>query len=233
MPARSNKPDRSRETKPSRPSKPSAPPRRPSRLDIDPPAPTPDVRTSKKQTRAIESVIDEALPLPAPEQAHPLNDEHDAGEAATPKKNLRRLRRITQRDTESPKATTPRVTAENKPKMSLLDAAALLMSQLSPKELAAGVSATDLCDRIIEEGLWRSNGRTPHMSLYASMNKEHMYRGDDSRFERIGPNLFTAGPALKRGKRSTKPDDDRSTPPKSSIRSRGKKSTREGRGGEA
>lgn len=207
---RSRKVDQTHDINPPLATQPStAASQRPSRLDL---GHMPSKLGSSKRASANKSgaaISAEPLTQAAPDgqdTAAPIRRKQRTGHKSVPALN--------------PAASDVRT----KPKMSLLDAAALVLSQLPTKERAQGISAIELLDRVIAEGLWqRGSGRTPHMTLYSGMNRERMYGGENSRFERIGPNLFTAGKSLKGGKRTAKSGDDHDAPPAKSSGARDKK----------
>jgi|GEM_PF-628902 len=77
-------------------------------------------------------------------------------------------------------------------KLSALDAAALVLADLSKSEAATGIAANDLIDRMQSNGLWQSpGGKTPSATLYAAMVREISAKGDASRFARIAKGRFT------------------------------------------
>lgn len=71
--------------------------------------------------------------------------------------------------------------------MNALDAAAKLLSEssepLNCKQLVEGIAA---------KGYWQSpKGKTPHSTLYASIQREIGTKGASSRFTKAGPGKFS------------------------------------------
>jgi len=69
---------------------------------------------------------------------------------------------------------------------------------MSVKEAAAKVlrdagqplTSREISDRILERGLWRTKGKTPHMTVASQLYTDIKKRGDASLFVRVGPNRF-------------------------------------------
>jgi len=76
---------------------------------------------------------------------------------------------------------------ENKPKrVSALDAAAQVL-----KAAAKPMRSQDLIAAMAEQGLWTSpNGKTPHATLYAAMQREERDKGKASRFTKVDRGMF-------------------------------------------
>lgn len=57
---------------------------------------------------------------------------------------------------------------------------------------AAGepLSARELTDRMLAEGLWKTNGSTPHATVSAQIYTDIQRRGESSPFVKAGPNTF-------------------------------------------
>ncbi|WP_417851061.1 winged helix-turn-helix domain-containing protein [Thalassoglobus sp.] len=85
-----------------------------------------------------------------------------------------------------PKATTkPKPTA--KKKLSMLDAAAKVLSKASEP-----MNSKALITAMAEQKLWTSpNGKTPHNTLYAALLREINTKGNDARFVKVDKGLFT------------------------------------------
>ena len=61
-----------------------------------------------------------------------------------------------------------------------------------------------------EQGLWKTSGKTPEMTINADMNQEILRHGKDSRFVRLGDGMFAAVPhdaSSSHGQGSTLPPD--------------------------
>ncbi len=148
-------------------------------------------------------VDDHATPTasiaPSPKQVRPKRPARiKLGKVDTPQKPSR----TANTDESSPKKQATRKQLDKafvrapddlaKKRLSLLDAAAQVLVQLSAKEAGPGLSAKELLERIHSAGLWSSpNGRTPHATLYAGMIREITVRKTDARFRRVGPGKFT------------------------------------------
>ncbi len=87
--------------------------------------------------------------------------------------------------TEAVAATTEVSTAT--PKLSGLDAAALVL-----REAGAPMNAQDLVARILERGLWTTDGKTPAATIYAAMIREIKVKGDKARFAKVDRGRFAA-----------------------------------------
>jgi hypothetical protein len=85
---------------------------------------------------------------------------------------------------KSKSAKTPKVAKERKP--SVLDLAAKVLA--TAKEPLAAKAITE---RTIAAG-WKTNGRTPHATLYAAIIREIAVKGKDARFKKTDRGLFTA-----------------------------------------
>lgn len=48
----------------------------------------------------------------------------------------------------------------------------------------------EICRRIIERGLWETEGKTPEATVNANLGKEIQKHGENSRFQRTGPGTF-------------------------------------------
>lgn len=117
------------------------------------------------------------------------------------------------RATMKPPKTPPKQTrfsqrgarVASKPKRpSALDAAATVLAALKGAEAKAGITAPDLIERMKKAKLWTSpGGKTPAATLYAGMVREAKAKGSASRFRRVAPGRFIAGPAVKSRARVT------------------------------
>jgi hypothetical protein len=102
-------------------------------------------------------------------------------------------------------ASTPKIEADAKPKapkvakkpkaakpvkpksLSGLDAAAQVLRQAGEP-----LNAQDLVKRIIERGLWKTDGKTPAATIYAAMIREIKAKGTASRFQKVDRGRFAA-----------------------------------------
>lgn len=76
--------------------------------------------------------------------------------------------------------------AQPKP-MSGLDAAALVL-----REAGEPLDAQALIVRILERGLWKTEGKTPAATIYAAMIREIKAKGSSSRFQKVDRGRFAA-----------------------------------------
>lgn len=85
------------------------------------------------------------------------------------------------------KAAKPKAAAEQKPKrVSALDAAAQVL-----KSAGKPMRAQELIVAMAEKNLWSSpNGKTPHATLCAAMQREERDKGRESRFKKVERGLF-------------------------------------------
>jgi hypothetical protein len=77
-------------------------------------------------------------------------------------------------------------TALAKP-LSGLDAAALVL-----REAGEPLDAQSLIARILERGLWKTEGKTPAATIYAAMIREIKAKGSSSRFQKVERGRFAA-----------------------------------------
>ncbi|MCO6437301.1 MAG: winged helix-turn-helix domain-containing protein [Phycisphaerae bacterium] len=83
------------------------------------------------------------------------------------------------KDTKAERPAKPKRT-------SALDAAATVL-----KSAGKPMRAQELIATMAEKGLWSSpNGKTPHATLYAAMQREERDKGEASRFHKIDRGLF-------------------------------------------
>jgi hypothetical protein len=76
-------------------------------------------------------------------------------------------------------------------KLSGLDAAAKVLA-----ESKVPLNATTIAEKAIAAG-WKTNGATPHATLYAAMIREIAAKGRESRFKKTERGLFTVSAAGK------------------------------------
>jgi hypothetical protein len=102
--------------------------------------------------------------------------------AATPKTKTRKLSLV---QVAAP-ATDPAQATAAKP-LSGLDAAALVL-----REASEPMDAQALIARILERGLWKTEGKTPAATIYAAMIREIKAKGSSSRFQKVDRGRFAA-----------------------------------------
>lgn len=116
---------------------------------------------------------------------------------------------------QSKRATPP---ARNK-RLSALDAAFEVLSGLDAKATAAGLTTSELIDRMRKARLWTSPaGKTPHATLCSAIIREISNRKSASRFKRVAPGRFAASKAARRSTpneaRGSKATSERPAEPK-------------------
>ena len=72
-------------------------------------------------------------------------------------------------------------------KMSGLDAAAKVLA-----DAGEPLNCRAIAERAIAQGLWSSNGATPHATLYSAMLRECQKKGADSRFRKAERGKFAS-----------------------------------------
>jgi hypothetical protein len=88
--------------------------------------------------------------------------------------------------TETEPKTKARKKAERKDgKMSGLDAAAKVLA-----DAGQPLNAKEILERIQAAGFWKTNGKTPQATLYASIIREIAAKGKDSRFSKTERGRF-------------------------------------------
>ncbi len=70
--------------------------------------------------------------------------------------------------------------------MSVLSAAIQIL-----KKSGSPLHAKDLANQMIAEGLWTSDGKTPEATVSARLYSDIKNNGDNSPFEKVGPQIFT------------------------------------------
>jgi len=83
-----------------------------------------------------------------------------------------------------PQAVPTRIPA--KP-LSGLDAAALVL-----REAGEPLAVQALMIRVLERGLWKTEGKTPAATLYAAIIRDIKAKGTNSRFQKVDRGRFTA-----------------------------------------
>ncbi|MCO6438998.1 MAG: winged helix-turn-helix domain-containing protein [Phycisphaerae bacterium] len=113
--------------------------------------------------------------------------------ATTKKTGSKRTKRAAKKASAA-KAATKNASAKGtkvettlKPKrVSALDAAAQVL-----KAAGKPMRAQELIAAMAEQGLWSSpNGKTPHATLYAAMQREITAKGKDARFRKVDRGQF-------------------------------------------
>ena len=94
----------------------------------------------------------------------------------------------------APKAEKPKRVAKAKVKKerrpSGLDAAVAVLA-----EAGKPMNTTDMVKRMLETGLWKTNGKTPSATIYAAIIREISVKGDQSRFRKTDRGHFELTPA--------------------------------------
>ena len=85
---------------------------------------------------------------------------------------------------KTPKAAKATKPATDKP-LSGLDAAAKVLADASQP-----MRARELVNTMIERGLWKSGGKTPHATIYAAMIREIAAKKSAARFRKTDRGLF-------------------------------------------
>jgi hypothetical protein len=66
-----------------------------------------------------------------------------------------------------------------------LDAAAEILAKAKEP-----LGAQEIVQRMLDQGLWRTSGKTPHATVYAAMIREIAAKGTDSRFRKVDRGRF-------------------------------------------
>jgi len=106
----------------------------------------------------------------------------NASTKAKPAKNATRANKAT----KTAKATKPK-------RISGLDLAAKVLT-----EAKEPLQAKAIAERAIAAG-WKTNGKTPHATLYAAMIREIAKKGKDARFIKTDRGLFATAPKNRKG----------------------------------
>ena len=96
----------------------------------------------------------------------------------------KQTKKTTKKKASAKKATTK--ARATKP-MSGLDAAAKVL-----KDAGEPMGAKQIVEAAMAKGLWKTNGATPHATIYSAMIREIAAKGDDARFKKIGRGQFAA-----------------------------------------
>ena len=90
------------------------------------------------------------------------------------------------------KKAAPRRTASSKVKtkdrskrMSVLDAAARVLS-----EIGQPLQCKDIVELMLEHNYWSTKGKTPEATLYSAILREIQKKGKDARFKKVSRGMF-------------------------------------------
>lgn len=72
-------------------------------------------------------------------------------------------------------------------RLSGLSAAAQVLA-----EAKAPMNAQAIVQTMLDQGLWKTGGKTPHATIYAAMIREIAAKGKDARFRKVGRGTFAA-----------------------------------------
>ncbi len=90
------------------------------------------------------------------------------------------------RDTAKPRGpTTARRGGNGGKRPSGLDAAAKVLA-----EAGGPLNAKEMVERMLAKGLWQTNGKTPHATIYAAIIRHIATKGDASRFRKVERGKF-------------------------------------------
>ncbi|MDP6118770.1 MAG: winged helix-turn-helix domain-containing protein [Planctomycetota bacterium] len=81
------------------------------------------------------------------------------------------------------KKAAPKKAKEKRP--SGLDAAVKVLS-----EVGEPMNCKDIVDRALEKGYWKTNGKTPHATVYSAILREIQKKGKDARFKKTERGKF-------------------------------------------
>ena len=81
------------------------------------------------------------------------------------------------------------VAADKKKRASGLDAAAQVLA-----EAGEPLNTKTMVERMLAQGLWQTNGKTPAATIYAAILREINTKGDDSRFQKVERGKFALRP---------------------------------------
>ena len=89
-------------------------------------------------------------------------------------------------DCATTKPAAPQVRKSKK--TSLIDAAVQIL-----RKAGTPMNAKEMVDAIMAKGIWSSNGKTPHATLYAAIIREIQKKGSEARFTKIKRGHFALG----------------------------------------
>ena len=139
---------------------------------------TNDARAKAKMCVACAPEIEDVRAEAAPDSQKPERNPEAVDDGQTPPSTV-----------DAPKrAKTPPASAPAAKYLSALDAAAQVLCNAS-----APMSAKEIVAAMAAEGLWVSpKGKTPEQTLQASIGREIMAKGVDSRFAKVARGRFAA-----------------------------------------
>ncbi len=82
--------------------------------------------------------------------------------------------------------------AKSSKRLSGLDAAAHVLAK-SKQPLSCG----DLTSKILELGLWKTDGKTPAATIHSAIVREIKDKGASARFKKVGRGLFATGKSTR------------------------------------
>ena len=71
------------------------------------------------------------------------------------------------------------------PSQSALDAAVVVL-----KSAKGPLNTKTMIERMLKRGLWQTNGKTPHATLYSAIAREIKVKADKSRFKKAARGTF-------------------------------------------
>ncbi len=57
-------------------------------------------------------------------------------------------------------------------------------------EAGEAMNCKDIVDRALEKGYWKTNGKTPHATVYSAILREIQKKGKDARFKKTERGKF-------------------------------------------
>ena len=136
-------------------------------------------KTTKKKT-TTKKVTSKATPKKAPAKKPARANTAATVAKGKPKASTKaKSAKNATRANDAPKATKPK-------RISGLDLAAKVLA-----EAKEPLQAKAIAERAIAAG-WKTNGKTPHATLYAAMIREIAKKGKDARFIKTDRGLFAA-----------------------------------------
>ena len=92
----------------------------------------------------------------------------------------------TSKGTKPLKKSTQRKQGRKGAKMSGLDAVAKVLA-----EAGEPLNCKAMVERAFEKGYWKSDGKTPHATIYSAILREIQKKGDQARFRKAERGKFT------------------------------------------
>ena len=133
--------------------------------------PTTGARGAKKSAKKSKGAKAEKRAAPRNTRAPAATDAKEGAQATTPAKE------------NAPAQTTPKAAGDGK--MSGLDAAAKVLA-----ESGEPLSCKQIVERAFEKGYWKSDGKTPHATVYSAILREIQQKGDQARFRKAARGKF-------------------------------------------